>query len=97
MKKQTLKDFLKYTRKDVNIDITCGRHTLFQGTYEEFKKECKPLFGEFVESWDACDFSYADGSGEFTQVDIGIVGNLLGETWDFTEEGEETERIWKKL
>ena len=97
MRNQTLKDFLKYTRKDVDIEITCGRYTLFQGTYEDFKKECKPLFGEFVESWDACDWVYSDGSGKFTQIDISIEGNLLGATWTFTDEEDDTDDIWKKL
>lgn len=97
MKKQTLKEFLKYSRNNTQINIYYENLVIFQGDYKELKKECKALFGEFVYSWDACDFVYSDGSGEFTQVDISIEGNLLGATWDFTEEDEEIERIWKKL
>lgn len=105
MKKQTLKDFLKYTRNDANINIVYfvstdflrERMEVFSGTYEDFKKKCKPLFGEFVGLWDDSTWEYSDGSGKFTQIDIEIEGNLLGVTWAFTDEEDDTDDIWKKL
>lgn len=100
--KQTLKEFLKYSRNNTEVNIYYGQNELFKGSYEDFKKECKPLFGEYVDTWDACHWTYSDGrAGGYEQVDVSIEGNLFGKTWCFFDEENEDldawDGIWKPI
>lgn len=65
---QTVKEFLKGTRNNYHVNITQGSNdnVIFDGSYEELKKNRKDLLAEIVTSWDATPM--ADGT-----TDIGIM------------------------
>ena len=65
---QTVKEFLRYTRKDYHVEIAEGNNwnVIFSGTYAELKKNRKDLLPVIVTSWDATPM--ADGT-----TDIGIM------------------------
>lgn len=65
---QTIKDFLKGTRNNYNIEISEGtnENIIFSGTYAELKRNRKDLLSEVVTSWDAVEM--ADNT-----INIGIM------------------------
>ena len=71
MKESTVKEFLKGTRNNAQIVISCGDSDIFNGTYKEFKKAGKDFFDCVVLSWDVVD-CVDDNGNDFICVGISI-------------------------
>lgn len=71
MTKSTVKEFLKGTRNNAQIVISCGDSDIFNGTYKDFKKAGKGFFDCVALSWDVVE-CVDDAGKEFLCIGITI-------------------------